>query len=185
MLNFKTVTIALSLCFAFAAGAAVGKETKQAKYITHDEMKWVELMPVLKVAVLNGDKDKGPYTGLFTLTNGVEAPWHSHSGDYEAVEIQGTTKHWVKGEDGAKAKRMIPGSYWYMPGGVDHITACEKGPDCVMVIWQKSKFDSRPGKDNKGAGPAAAPVAPLTNGASPVTASAVSATPAQPSAPTR
>ena len=179
MPKFKTLTIALSLSFAFAAGAAVGKQTKQAKYIARDEMKWIELMPILKVSVLNGDKDKGPYTGLFTLTNGIEAPWHNHTGDYEAVEIQGTTRHWMRGEDGAKAKRMTPGSYWFIPGGIDHVTACEKGPDCVMVIWQKTKFDSLPGKEAKGAG-TAAPAAPLATGAA--TATAASAEPMKPSA---
>jgi hypothetical protein len=47
-------------------------------------------------------------------------------------------------------------------GGVDHISACEKGSDCVMLLWQKTKFDFAPGKDAKGATPAtpAKPAAP-------------------------
>jgi quercetin dioxygenase-like cupin family protein len=149
--------------FGAGVGVAVGKEPRQARYIAREALKWVELMPILKIAVLTGDKDKGPFTALLTLSNGVESPWHSHTGDYEAVEIQGTSKHWMKGEDGARAKRMTPGSYWHMPGGVDHISAGEKGPDCVMVVWQKTKFDSLPGRDATGAPPA--PAAPLAKGA--------------------
>ena len=178
MSKFVALIIALSIGCVFGAGVgvAVGKETKQARYIVREELKWVDLMPILKIAVLTGDKDKGPFTALLTLSNGVESPWHNHTGDYEAVEIQGTSRHWMKGEDGAKAKRMTPGSYWYMPGGVDHISACEKGPDCVMVVWQKTKFDSLPGRNATSAPPA--PAAPLAKGA----AHAMSATIAKPAA---
>jgi hypothetical protein len=43
-----------------------------------------------------------------------------------------------------------------MPGGLDHVSACEKGTDCVVFVWQKTKFDFVPGKD------AAKPATPAT-----------------------
>lgn len=146
MKKIKALAIALCIGGVFVAGVAVGKETKQAKYIARDEIKFKDLQGP-KLGVITGDSDKGPYSGLLQIPGGFESPWHSHTGSYEAVMVSGTSKHWVKGEDGAKAKKLPPGSYWTMPGGVDHISACEKGPDCVMFIWQSTKFDFVPGKD--------------------------------------
>lgn len=146
MKKIKALAIALSIGGVFVAGVAVGKETKQAKYVSRDEVKFKDIGGP-KLGTLYGDADKGPFGGLLQLPGGFESPWHSHSGDYEAVQVSGTSKHWVKGEDGAKAKKLPPGSYWTMPGGMDHISACEKGADCVVFVWQKTKFDFVPGKD--------------------------------------
>jgi quercetin dioxygenase-like cupin family protein len=162
--NIKVIAIAICLCGVFAAGVAVGKgNAKQARFIGRDEVKWVEPVPNLKMGPLTGDKDKGPHVTLIQLGGGFESTWHSHTDDYEAVEISGTSKHWFKGEDGSKAKKLPPGSYWMIPGGIDHISACEKGDPCLLVVWQKTKFDSVPGKD---AAKPAAPAAPTKSASS-------------------
>src|SRR6185503_10027504 len=116
----KALAMALALCGVFVAGAAVGKgDAKQAKFISRDEVKLAEPVPGFKVGLVTGDKDKGPQVSMAQLAGGFESPWHSHTGDYEAVEISGTSKDWFRGEDPAKAKKMTPGSYWMIPGGVD------------------------------------------------------------------
>lgn len=169
-MHSKIIVLALALALGgvFLVGVAVGKDAKQAKFITREEVKWSDVQG-LRMAVLSGDIEKGPYTALLQLKAGAEPPWHSHSGDYEAVELAGTTRHWMRGEDGAKAKKMTPGSYWAMPGGVDHVTVCDKGVDCVLVIWQRTRFDAVPAKEPaRAAAPAIAPgkrstpIAPIT-----------------------
>ena len=112
-----------------------------------------------------------PYA-LMQLPAGFESPWHSHSGDYESIQLQGTSRHWMKGEDGAKAKKMTHGSYWWMPGNIDHISACDKGSDCLVALIQKTRFDYAPGKD------VAAPGKPPTP-----TKTSATEPPAKPSAP--
>jgi hypothetical protein len=47
----------------------------------------------------------------------------------------------LKGEDGSKAKKMTPGSYWTMPAKLEHVSSCAAGTDCVIFVWQKTKFD--------------------------------------------
>ena len=131
----------------FVAGVAVGKVTKAPKFIAKDELKWNDLQGGPKLAVFTGDFKKGPFAGLLTLPAGFTSPYHSHSGDYEAVQISGTSSHWLRNEDGTKAKKMAPGSYWAMPGKLDHVSACDKGTDCVMFVWQKTKFDFIAGKE--------------------------------------
>jgi quercetin dioxygenase-like cupin family protein len=155
----KIIVLALALALGgvFLAGVAVGKEARQAKFITREEVKWIDRQG-LRMAVLSGDIEKGPYTALLQLKAGAEPPWHSHTGDYEAVEISGTTRHWMRGEDGTKAKKMAPGSYWTIPGGVDHVSVCDQGVDCLLVIWQRTRFDALPAKEPaRAAAPAVTP----------------------------
>ncbi len=130
----------------FVAGLAVGKTSKDAKFIERTELKWDDVGGP-KVANITGDYKKGAYMGLLTIPAGFTSPMHSHSGDYEAVQIEGTSSHWFKGDDGTKAKKMTPGSYWSMPAKIDHVSACDKGKDCVMLLIQKSKFDFTAAKE--------------------------------------
>lgn len=156
----KIVGLGIAMSFVggvFVAGVAVGKVTKAPKFIAKEEVTWADLQGGPKLGVLTGDPKKGPFAGLLQLPAGFTSPFHSHSGDYEAVQISGTSSHWLKNEDGTKAKKMGPGSYYSMPGKLDHVSACEKGADCVMFVWQKGKFDFIPGKEDKKATPAKAP----------------------------
>jgi quercetin dioxygenase-like cupin family protein len=126
----------------FIAGVAVGKGAADVKFVGADEVKSVELMPGgPTLGALWGDTTKGPFGALMHLKAGFTSPLHTHSGDYEAVEISGTSAHWLKGEDGTKAKKMTPGSYWKMPGGLPHVSSCAAGADCIVYIVQKTKFD--------------------------------------------
>lgn len=72
---------------------------------------------------------------------GFTSPVHTHTAPYEAVQIEGTSRHWMDGEDGAKAQKMTPGSYWSMPGKVKPYSACDAGAKCTILIIAKAKFD--------------------------------------------
>jgi hypothetical protein len=126
---------------AFLAGVAVGKVPPPApKFVAVEELKWDDLGGT-KLALLVGDLKKGPYGALLRLPSGWTSPVRSHTGAYEAVEISGTSSHWMKGEDGTKAKKMTPGSYWTIPAKTEHVSACASGADCVIYMWQKTKYD--------------------------------------------
>jgi len=129
------------LSTAFFAGLAVGKGADASiKFIPVDTQKWDDLGGP-KMATITGDYKKGPYTGLLKLPAGFTSPMHTHSGTYEAVLVEGNMTHWAKGEDGTKAPKLAPGSYWTVPGKMEHISACAAGKDCVIYVWQKTKFD--------------------------------------------
>lgn len=132
----------------FVAGVAVGKTTVAPKFVAAEEVKWDDVGGP-KLGQLTGDYKKGPYGGLLKIPAGYTSPFHAHTGAYEAVQISGTSSHWVRGEDGTKAKKMTPGSYWSMPAKLEHVSACAPGADCVMYVWQKTKFDIVSGKEEK------------------------------------
>src|SRR5512139_2392166 len=140
----KKTTLALTMFLAggaFVAGVAVGKTpAKPPTYVSYEEMKWDDLGGP-KMANASGDYKKGPYAGLLKIPAGFTSPMHTHTGEYEAIQVLGTTTHWGEGEDGKAAKKMTPGSYWKMPSRMPHISACAPGADCVILVMQKTKFD--------------------------------------------
>ena len=140
----KKTTLALTMFIAggaFVAGVAVGKTPpKPATFVSYEEMKWDDLGGP-KMANASGDYKKGPYAGLLKIPAGFTSPMHTHTGEYEAIQVLGTTTHWGEGEDGKAAKKMTPGSYWKMPSKLPHISACAAGTDCVILVMQKTKFD--------------------------------------------
>jgi hypothetical protein len=151
----KRLAIVIAVGAAFVAGVAVGKTPPQAKFIAAEEVKWDDLQGP-KIGGLTGDYKKGAYGALLKIPNGYTSSFHSHTGAYEAVQIQGTSSHWLRGEDGTKAKKMTPGSYWTMPAKLEHVSACATGSDCIIYIVQKTKFDMVPAKEPKPTSAAAA-----------------------------
>jgi hypothetical protein len=140
----KKTTLALTMFVAggaFVAGVAVGKTPpKPATFTSYEEMKWDDLGGP-KMANASGDYKKGPYAALFKLPAGFTSPMHMHTGEYQAIQVMGTSSHWGEGEDGKAAKKMTPGSYWKVPSKLPHISACAPGTDCVILVMQKTKFD--------------------------------------------
>lgn len=154
----KKTTLAVTMFVAggaFVAGVAVGKTPAKAPtFAAYEEMKWDDLGGP-KMANASGDYKKGPYAGLLKIPGGFTSPMHSHTGEYEAIQIMGTSTHWVEGEDGKSAKKMTPGSYWKMPSKLPHISACAAGTDCVILVMQKTKFDYKETPAKPAAGSAA------------------------------
>ena len=144
MKKLKTLVLASTVVAgAFVGGLAIGKGTAaDVKFVPAADAKWDD-MGGLKLASVWGDYKKGPYGGLLKLPAGFKSPLHSHTGDYEAVMVSGTSSHWLMGEDGSKAKKLTPGSYWKMPGGLPHVSSCDAGTECVIYIWQTKPFDAQ------------------------------------------
>ena len=94
------------------------------------------------ISVVRGDPAKGPISMLIRMKKSV-LPMHSHSTDYQAVVVQGTMKHWAKGEDEAKAPRLGPGSWWYQPGKQVHTDAC-LDDECVIYVHNTGPLDTIP-----------------------------------------
>jgi quercetin dioxygenase-like cupin family protein len=154
------ISLVVTLCAgAFVAGLAIGAPKKAPVFHAFEEITLTELMPAgPKLGSVIGDHKKGSYTGLFWMPAGFTSPMHTHNGAYDAIQIKGTSTHWVEGEDGTQAKKMTPGSHWMMPARLAHVSACAAGEDCLMVLIQKGKFDFKPyePKPAKGAAPAPA-----------------------------
>jgi len=76
----------------------------------------------------------GKFPGKF------ETPIHTHSQAYHAIVIQGVMTNPMQGQAG-KAREMGPGSYWFVPAGKAHSTACVSDAPCNFYMHQQVPFD--------------------------------------------
>ena len=111
------------------------------------DMKWVPIAEgsPLKIVALWGDHTKdADYGMLVKLPAGFSTGMHSHSADYDIIELQGKKIHRYKDE--AKSEPYTPGSYTHeIPGNV-HEDTCLGPEDCILFIHQSKKFDFVPDK---------------------------------------
>jgi hypothetical protein len=106
-----------------------------------DELKWVP-MPGLEgaqQAVLWGDPTKGPHRIFYKWAAGTKAPTHTHTNGDRGVVISGVLSLAV---EGAAPKKLPPGSYFSLGGGVHHATAVEGDQPCVFYIEREGPFDA-------------------------------------------
>jgi quercetin dioxygenase-like cupin family protein len=97
----------------------------------------------VQVAELWGDRTQGEHGMLLKIPAGFEAGLHSHTGDYHAINLQGT---WVHTLADGQTKELPPGSYVAQPGMQDHNDVCKGPSDCILFIHQQVKGDFIPAK---------------------------------------
>src|SRR6185295_6025631 len=108
------------------------------------DVKWDQAAGAPPMATMWGDRMKGAHGTFLKLPAGMVSPMHTHSIDDNGIVIAGTVSHQVQGQpDGSP---LGPGSYWFMPAKVPHISKCAAGADCLVFIVQPGKFDYVPVK---------------------------------------
>jgi anti-sigma factor ChrR (cupin superfamily) len=118
---------------------------KGAIYRSASELKWVEAPGVKGVqqAVVWGDAAKGPHGSFAKFAAGAETPLHTHAAAGRTVVISGTI---ISTPDGEKPVELGPGSYFSLPAGMKHTTACKAGADCIIFSNWLGAFDLTPAK---------------------------------------
>jgi quercetin dioxygenase-like cupin family protein len=137
MLAEKLSGLAAGLLLASAAHAAGG-----ALFVPAAEARWSDVAgsPGVQVAPLQGDPGRGPSHFLLKFAGGFAAPLHHHSANHFVNVIAGTLVLEVDG----KEHRFGPGSYFSFSGRKRHATRCEAGPDCVLAMDVRGKWDVVP-----------------------------------------
>ncbi len=89
-----------------------------------------------------GDFEAGPY-GTFAIIPGATAtPPHVHRGAYSGVVIRGTLINPFGTED--DPPQLGPGSFWHVPAGEQHVTACVSEEGCWGYLYADEGFDFTP-----------------------------------------
>ena len=106
-------------------------------------VKWTDLDPTgapgVKVAVLWGDLQKGPFGAFLKLPAGFAAPLHTHTHDMKLAIVSGT---YIQAQEGKPEFRLGPGSYLLQPGGnYRHTTSCDRSSECLFFFESAGGFD--------------------------------------------
>jgi hypothetical protein len=107
------------------------------------DLKWVSDPGAagLQNAVLWGDPAKGPHGAFNKFPAGFAVPLHTHKYDLRAAVVSGTM---VETPEGGPAKELGPGSYFFIPGGLKHSTACKAGSECIVFRESLGAWDVTP-----------------------------------------
>jgi len=171
---------------ALTAGvSAVWAAKKEMVLITPDELKWADVpappgAPAPppgagpQVANVVGDAMKGAYSAFAKIPAGSMHPLHTHSADTKAVVVSGT---WLIGPEGGPEKKLGPGSYFMVPGGMKHTSGCAPGAPCIIFQEGPAKFDFKPVAE-KGADKKAPPADKAAKAPAPAPAPAAAPAPA-------
>ena len=103
-------------------------------------LRWVETPIGPMASPVSGDFTTGAHITYLKFPAGMKTPPHTHSADYVGIVISGNTRHTVKGVPETE-RTLPPGSHWFMPANVEHVSECIQGTECVMALIQGEKFD--------------------------------------------
>ncbi|MBS1555028.1 MAG: DUF4437 domain-containing protein [Bacteroidetes bacterium] len=111
------------------------------------ELKWYDagLGFGIQVSPVYGNLQKGEHSTYVKFPAGTTLPMHTHTDDYYGVVISGNLRHPIKGQPETNVS-LPPGSHWSMPANVEHVTECEPGVECIVMLTQKKPFDFKPTK---------------------------------------
>ena len=90
--------------------------------------------PGVRSVALYGGVGTGLPTAMTSLLDPAtyEVLPHTHSHGYWAMVVTGRMQHWELSEPD-RGPDLLPGSYWFQPGGVPHAEDC-LGPDICQVF---------------------------------------------------
>lgn len=140
--------LALTSCAAAVHHPAEPSGERRGAIVPASKLQWREQTPGLpiRISMLWGDRESGPFGELVKLPGGFDSGWHAHTGAYRGILIAGTWIHIE--EDGTGADQELnPGSYVFQPGKRMHIDRCKPGAECILfmymteppdILWPKS-----------------------------------------------
>lgn len=104
------------------------------------DLQWVATPIGPMASPVSADFTKGAHITYLKFPAGAKTPLHIHSAGYVGIVISGNARHTVKGVPQTE-KILPPGSHWFMPANVEHVSECIPGAECVMALVQDEKFD--------------------------------------------
>jgi len=141
----KILQVVLISLLTACASSTAGLQSETMMVVPIEAARFTPVEPASpngpQIAVLSGDPASGPSTMLMRLKKGGGTP-HVHSADYQLVVLQGTMKHWGKGQTGGTSEPLNPGSYWFQPGGKTHSDTCLTDECLLHIVWS-GKRDGR------------------------------------------
>ncbi len=112
--------------------------------IGSNDFQWETTPEGVAFAALQGDRFAEPYQALVKLPGGTISPPHIKSANMYGVMLQGKMIHYVSDEDPDTARRMGPGSFYSIPRGTAHVSACVSDAPCIAYLHQDGAFDFLP-----------------------------------------
>ena len=99
-----------------------------------------EMIPGVSWTVLWGNPDIGPYGAFTKFVPGFDAGTHTHTNDVWLVVLKGAYLY----KDAADEKRVGPGEFLRIPGGMKHWSGGDSKEGALFYQESSAKFDLVP-----------------------------------------
>jgi len=146
-LTARVATVALAtLLGACAAAQAEGPTWDPNKPVAlpSGNIAYQNINEAIQMADVWGDRAIGAHGTFGKFPANFEAPLHTHTFAYSGVVVAGVMTN-PFGKEGEKNPPQMPaGSYWYVPAGVPHTTACISDTPCQFFFDSAGAFDFVP-----------------------------------------
>ena len=136
-------TRAIALCgCVLTAGTVTAAAEMAEKVLPAAELKYENINPAISMATAHGDRASGPHGTFGRFPASFTTPFHTHSGAYHGIVVKGVMTNPFKGE--SNPPKMEAGSYWHVPAGSVHATACVSDTPCEFYFYADKGFDFHP-----------------------------------------
>ena len=116
----------------------------QIKLLDANDFAWETTPEGVAFASLQGDRFAESYQALVRLPAGTVSPPHIKSANMYGVMLQGEMIHYAADNSPESARKMGTGSYYSIPKGMAHISACVSETPCIAYLYQDGAFDFLP-----------------------------------------
>ncbi|MCB1449246.1 MAG: hypothetical protein KDJ67_03865 [Nitratireductor sp.] len=130
-----TCTLGLMLGLPIVAQAQDPQVPEAGIRVPADEVAFAPFpAPGVRSIALYGGVGTGLPTAMTSLLDpaSYEVLPHTHTHGYWAMVVKGRMQHWELSEPN-HGPDLLPGSYWFQPGGVPHAEDC-LGPEICQVF---------------------------------------------------
>lgn len=136
------LSVVTALAITWSIGFLYGAADKAVIFATADSAKFTEVVPGVSRAALWGDDKIGPYGAFTKFTPGYDAGMHSHTNDVWLTVHKGAFLY----KDDAGEKRVGPGGFIFVPGGMKHWSGGDAKEGAIFYEESSGKFDIIPAK---------------------------------------
>jgi len=130
--------------FDFDTDVTDGEPTPEtSQEITLEEVRanLVPISPFAKMYTVWGDREMGAHGTFGEFIPGGASPAHIHSHSYHGVVISGIMVNPFSDETINDTQQLESGDYWFVPAGVEHVTACVSAEPCLFYFHAEGEFD--------------------------------------------
>jgi quercetin dioxygenase-like cupin family protein len=137
------LTIAMASAITWSIGFVQGQGMqKSVVFATIETATFKEVVPGVSKALLWGDDTKGPYGAFTKFKPGIDNGMHTHTNDVWLTVHKGAYVY----KDDAGEKRVGPGGFIFVPGGMKHRSGGDAKEGATFYEESSGKFDIVPAK---------------------------------------
>jgi hypothetical protein len=136
------LVLAAAVAVPLAACAQPAFDPAKQVVLPEAKLEYMAINPAINMAAAYGNRGEGAHGSFGRFPANFATPTHIHTGAYHGIVIRGEMTNPFKGEK--TPPTMGSGSYWYVPAGAEHATACVSAEPCEFYFHADSAFDFTP-----------------------------------------